>query len=545
MEYIILIAVGILLLYLIIRYVVPVVLAAGAIIAVIIAAVSAAIATYFAIDSYSSAVKENINFREWKWKKDEEPARRSYFFGPGYSQLWNTVKAAFDNIRDAGSIIRKYGRMIEGSSYYTGIEYLRKAAAFVFVVFGYISVYGVGFVLCAVFGLVLGTVTTACMIVFYLVFSLVWLVDRIYLVAKKIRSDCPECHTRVLIPAFRCPECGRLHKKLVPNAYGIFRHRCECSKKLSATFFNGRSKLEAVCPICGTTMVSSDTRPIVFQLVGGSGAGKTVYLSSFFHQYLEKLRNYDELEISFAPSYESNFLELEDWYNGADCRATARFNSQMYPILIKSPAGVRRQFSVYDIAGEMFNVGTADSEVEQEQFHYCDGILFIVDPFCEGKLKENRLSRGESLSGFSSMSLSTVVENFINYLIRTGHKKPQTRCTVPLSVLIAKSDVKEINDRVNPKVIEKRQYEFASYDEARDAVCREFLFDIGMENAICNLETQFVYVHYFPVSSMGHSVNRERFSPWGVIEPVEWMLSLADRDLFNIMESTTAEIAAD
>ena len=57
----------------------------------------------------------------------------------------------------------------------------------------------------------------------YVIFTIVWIIDRIYLLKNKIRSDCPTCHSRFLIPTFMCPDCGAMHKKLVPGPYGIWK----------------------------------------------------------------------------------------------------------------------------------------------------------------------------------------------------------------------------------------------------------------------------------------------------------------------------------
>ena len=53
----------------------------------------------FAVRDYFLAANEKINLREWDWEEDDEPARRSYFFGPGYAQLVSTFNQSFENNR--------------------------------------------------------------------------------------------------------------------------------------------------------------------------------------------------------------------------------------------------------------------------------------------------------------------------------------------------------------------------------------------------------------------------------------------------------------
>ena len=142
-----------------------------------------------------------------------------------------------------------------------------------------------------------------------------------------------------------------------------------------------------------------------------------MYLSAFFHEYLQKLSSNKNLEFTITDQYQPFFDELEEWYNGIDCPATAQLNSQMYPLLIDSSLGVKRQFSIYDIAGEMFDGFTADTEIQQQQFHYCDGLLFLIDPFSSGNLRTNKINAGEDISDFSDMAVEDVATNFINYVM--------------------------------------------------------------------------------------------------------------------------------
>lgn len=524
--------------YILVTYVIPAVIAVSGIAAVIIAGIAVIVGFFSAVTNYFSAIRNNLNFLHWEWEKDDEPARRSYFFGPGYAQLGATIKNAFELNAASGEKISTTGKSFKGDS--TGIwGGVKSIGGFIYTVVGYICVYVIGMFLCAVLGLIHGSITTVVMVLTYVIFTIVWIIDRIYLLKNKIRSDCPTCHSRFLIPTFMCPDCGAMHKKLVPGPYGIWKHKCSCGKKIPSTFLNGRSKLDAYCPDCGSPLVASDARPIVFQLVGGSKAGKTVYLSAFFHEYLQKLSTNRNLELTIADQYRPFFDELEEWYSGVDCPATAQLNSQMYPIIINSSLGVKRQFSIYDIAGEMFDGFTADSEVQQQQFHYCDGLLFLIDPFSSGDLRMNKINAGEDVSDFSDMAVEDVATNFINYLIRTGHAKANSRCNIPIAILIAKADIKEVKRAIGPakinSIFRNNAEQYGTYENARDSICRQFLMDIGLAATVDNLETQFSNLHYFPVSAMGHTPDGTPYEPWGIMDAIEWMLPLTDKELSDLI----------
>ncbi len=519
--------------YVFVVFILPLLAAFGGAAALAIAAAAAAAGLVFAVKNYLAAIRSCVSFTHWEWTRDDEPARRSYFFGPGFAQLTGAVRTAFRlNAASAGKL-RAAGRRIRGTN--GGVlGAVRAAGGAIFTTVASACVYCAGAILCAAFAAVHGAVTSLVMAAAAAVFSVVWLADRLYLLWRKIRSDCPHCKTRFLIPAFRCPACSAVHRKLTPGPYGIWTHCCSCGEKLPATFLNGRSRLEAFCPQCGAPMAASDARPVVFQLVGGSKAGKTVYLSAFFHEYLRRLAG-RSVSVTIPERYRPYFDELEAWYAGADCPATAQRNAQMYPLLIDGPLGVRRQFSIYDVAGELFDGHSADAELVQRQFHYCDGLLFLLDPFSGGLLRSARLRAGESLADFSEMPPEEAAEHFVNYLIRTGHARSGARCRIPLAVLIAKADEREVKRRIGParigSVFRSAPEQYGTYENARDAVCRQFLLDAGLAAAVNCLETSFATVRYFPVSAMGHAPDGTPYEPWGISEAVEWMLPLADREL--------------
>ena len=495
-----------------------------------IAAVAVGFCTAFA--NYFKAVRENINFINWDWEKNDEPAKRSYFFGPGYAQLTGTIKRAFELNYLSGKKV---------STSVAGFSGIKAVFGGIYLIVADICIYVIGTILCLAFGLLHGTVTATVMVFTYIVFTIVWIVDRVYLLINQIRSDCPVCHSRFLIPTFRCPDCGAMHKKLVPGPYGIWKHKCTCGRKIPSTFLNGRSKLDAYCPECESPLVASDARPIVFQLIGGSKSGKTVFLSAYFHEWLERLRRNDNLQVEISDQYQPFFDELEEWYSGVDCPATAQLNSQMYPLIINSSLGVKRQFSVYDIAGEMFDGFTADNEILQQQFYYCNGLLFLIDPFSSGSLRDDRINSGEDMSDFSDMPVEDVATNFINYLVTTGNKKVNARCTIPMAVLIAKADIREIKRAIGPakiaSIFRNNPGTYATYEEARDGECRKFLIDIGLSATVENLETEFSNLHYFPVSSMGHVPDGSEYEPWGVTDAIDWMLPLADQELADLIKT--------
>lgn len=491
--------------------------------------IAALIGAVCAIVNYFRAAADNINLMTWTWERDDEPARRSYFFGPGYVQMIETVKDAFDNNAETAQWFHT-----TTESYRTGIDF--EDIMTYFSVWAYaVDFTGTVFVHCAgaivtlIFASVHFLITAILMIIIYIIFSVIWLADRGYLVMKRISSICPECKHRCTVPFFIC-SCGAVHKRLVPGPYGILKHRCICGKKIPATFFNGRSKLSAVCPKCGKVLVSSNSRPLVVQLIGGTGVGKTVFLSAYYHMFKEKLNSLKSIEWSVPEDYRPYFNELDMFFSGEASSVTTFMNSQLYPIIIHNSSSTDRQISLFDISGEMFDGVTAKGVAQQMQFHYCDGFVFLIDPFCRG----SQLKRPKHENTFfSEMDLESVVTSFLNYLIETGKRNASVRSSTPVAVVIGKCDVKGVRDSLSKEKIMDQAQSLENWDwtTLRDSVCRQFLVDIGFSNAIGNLEASFSNIHYFPISAMGHSQNDEKYEPWGVMEPVDWIVYEADKEL--------------
>ena len=188
MEAIIYIILIVLAIYILVTVVIPAVVAIGGIAAAITAGIAVIVGFFSAVANYFSAIRNNLNFLHWEWKKDDEPARRSYFFGPGYAQLFATIKNAFELNAASGAKISATGSNFKGTS--TGTWGVIKAiGGFIYTVVGYICVYVIGMILCAILGLIHGSITTVFMILTYMIFTVVWVIDRIYLLKNNRLSE--------------------------------------------------------------------------------------------------------------------------------------------------------------------------------------------------------------------------------------------------------------------------------------------------------------------------------------------------------------------
>ncbi|MCD7825669.1 MAG: hypothetical protein LUH14_06905 [Clostridiaceae bacterium] len=462
-------------------------------------------------------------------KKLVEPAKMNYFFGPGWEDLGKTIKRAFQLNSDS---MKKASGAISDAWTYGGffdkmISLLKNGITIIIIL-----ILGTAYVL--LFSAIHIAIVTIIMFLCYVVFAMVWAMDRIYLLLHKARTDCPVCKRSFLIPAYRC-SCGEIHYQLVPGKYGVWKHKCKCGSKLPSTFLTGRSRLEAMCPECNSKAAAGEVKPVVFQLIGGSGSGKTVYLTALFHQIFERMRRKNAVQCEIPDEFQPYFDDLKRWYEGEDCPATVQMSSQMYPLVLDVGKGIKRQFSIYDIAGEMFGSDVIYSQDLERQFQYCDGLLFVIDPYGGSQAQDDDMD----VSDFSNVSANNVVTNFVNYFISTKHSNATKRSDKKVSVLIVKSDVKEIKKNIGPAKIHAiysaNPEQYTSEQDCRNQVCKQYLADRGLESAINELEIHFKNVRYYPVSSMGHTKDGSQFAPWGVIEPLQWMLSDADRSLAEKM----------
>ena len=197
-----------------------------------------------------------------------EPAKVSYFFDKGYRDLKNTIVDAWvRNIESA-------------KEFFSEVPYAESKSGKAIKIVAALSIFVFGSILCVITSLLHILVLGVVFLAIYIGFSVVWLVDRLYIMKNKIRSACPnsDCQEDFLIPTYIC-ECGAEHRKLVPSKYGILQRTCNCGRKLPTTFLNGREQLYSVCPVCGTEITKSKARQIAIPVIGGPSVGKTCFVN--------------------------------------------------------------------------------------------------------------------------------------------------------------------------------------------------------------------------------------------------------------------------
>ena len=470
-----------------------IILPIAGILMVITAIIGAGFGLVTSIISFIKAIKDNIN--PYKTYVDGRPAaasgvKRGYFFGPGYHQVAKTAKDAFEGqskYLDILSSFRKrhadyaFSRLWDWST-------IKVVFVWIFYIMAVAFFYAFGFVWIAVFSAILASITFIGMCLFFLFFGILWSIDRGRLFIRSIQSRCGNCKRTSVVPNFICPDCGNEHTRLTPGPYGIFNRKCTCATRLPTTFLNGRSRLKASCPFCTTKLAAGDAQQFGIQVIGGVSAGKTSFIAAFWHQYINKL-NAAGIDYDMFP--EESFEELADWYRQGISDATLQTNANMYSIIHKGKTEC--QLAIYDIAGEAFS--NLSGDIQQQQFRYCEGLVFVVDPTA------------------SPEDVNYTFSDFINNFreLKGTHSKKMSE--VPVAVVVSKAD------------LFKSEFDLSS-DEMRHYSSQDFLQNYGF-GAVRNLfDSEFSNIRYFPVSAMGHSGSEgQAYKPWGVMEPMAWIIN--------------------
>ena len=478
-------------------------------------------------------------------KEEENVVRRSYFFGPGFYSLyktwitswlynWTVVKAYWDWMNDKrDGIVTDWLRWTVTVIFWTGLIAVGGA---VLLVGGIVSI-GIG--------LLHAVIMLAVMCVVYLIFSILYGIDHFYLWRHSISSICPRCKQRFLVPVFKCSNCERKHKRLIPSPYGIWTHRCKCGAVLPATFFNGRSRLESFCPYCEDERIaSSSSVQFCISLVGGSSSGKTSLLASYLHVLMNRLRA-EGLQAEIPDECRRKMNRLRKAYENAEgMTGTQRADyTDPYSLLVSgNDMAFSRQFNIFDVAGETFESPDLGGITYGQDFADSEGLAILVDPLASASLRENVRNRGASVATASTFDPAVVVNNLANYLRQTATKTGQ-RITRPTAVILTKTDLPVIEEAISSERLEQ---EIGRYPgdrmNIRDQLCRAFLEQNGFQTLLMALDANFSRVHFFALTATGGAKPGDSYHEDPLLEePFDWLIASCDRELAEAMHIPVPE----
>lgn len=469
-----------------------------------------------------------------------QPARKSYYFEKGYTDLFNTIKGAWANNKQSAT-----NYWSELSNKYNDTNTGMWEKLFYVIMYGIaaISVVIVGTIV-TLFLSIIHIIILLCVMVFiYTAFSIIWGIDRLYLVRNRIFSPCTVCtkSSEYLIPTYLCPKCEVEHTRLTPGVYGILKRECKCGAIIPATFFNGRRDLKAICPnpSCKSPIYGKEAMPICIPIIGGSSVGKTMFIIAFIENFIEFIVPASKWEIEhYSPEKQKLLENIINNYSQGNVRKTTDKSAVSFNFFLKERDNKwypEKLFFIYDIAGEVFGGETEDRL--QKQYQYCHGIVFLIDPFSCPDIMNEYSSKipPADLAQISQINPNDALDVFIQKLQDIAGLTPSALSKVPIAVVINKTDIGGLQRLFDKpalaEIIARDPKKKLTESGAQDIVCREYLRQNGMGNLVKTIEMKFKTNKFFDCSALGHSIGQGPMKPSHVMVPMRWLLSLIDRDI--------------
>ena len=455
---------------------------------------------------------------------EKQPAQINYFFGPGWSSLFATIIGAFSNLVQIernilNGFIDIWEDVIQHFSFGGVITSLIRTVAFLVQAIITSVLTAVIVILCTIIHTVIVSIFMGTV---YVGFTFLWFADFIYRKMHGIVSHCSNCQERISLPYYRC-SCGNVHTKLIPSKYGILKRTCDCGRKLPTTFLNGRQKLNAICPHCQFDLTSGGAHvAVTFPLIGGPSSGKTCFVNMSIYSLSKnasKLNYNFDYEDEGTMEYENNIQGIE---NGAFPAKTNNMALTFYRFnWAKDKQTIKNEISLCDIGGEAY----ADKETLKRQIGYANsqGYIVIIDPL---SIKEYRkeVEKKHDISSFngSSMSLDEVLDMLVTTVDSLSNLDSKEKITKDCAVVFTKLDLPGLDEKIGDAGNEEyRASHKASFLEAENAICENFLREYGEDNFYNTLRAKFKNIQFFACTALAddgkgklYSKNAARALAW-------------------------------
>ena len=463
--------------------------------------------------------------------KKSEPAQIGYFFGQSYRDLLKIIKESWGkNKQNIQSLWGKIGQVWADQVIYKAIclVFLRVATL--------ISVAVFGSVFTAVFSLVHIVLLFALMGIVYVSFVVLKFVDTVFCLIKGLSNNCYNsgCERKFRMPIYVCPKCGVYHYSLVPSKYGILKRKCQCGELLPTTFFNGRQRLDSLCPHCQSPVIKGAHRSLLIPVVGGANSGKTCYVNMAIKQIEQNasLWNLDfEYQYVAGDEYKEN---SERMVNGLCPVKTNHLDFKYYNFFLSSKGDkTKNLISICDIAGEVF--ANQDDMIRQQGYRFADGMIVVIDPLSITEYK-NQLKKELSPQKFQSLNASTqtigeILSGVITTLEGLCHIDAKSTINKTLVVVFTKCDVADLDDRIGNAAVNRyiSQNANVSFCDASNAVCERFLTEYGESSFLNTVKGKFREVQFFGCSALGHDETGKAFNATNVEQPLLWLIDKMSR----------------
>lgn len=316
------------------------------------------------------------------------------------------------------------------------------------------------------------------------------------------------------------------------------------------------------CPVCHTPLSSTfvDSRSPMIGMVGGKGAGKTVYTAVLHHQLRTAVRRRFQADIRLTGDQQGGaesprqWLELNEETLFDDGKLFETTNSaeggMRQPVVIEWRQPRRRlgrdtfdttMLSFYDAAGE--DQTNQESVNTQTYLGVADGMILLLDPWqlpgARARIDVPDLNRKEAAPPLEVLGM-------ITEMLRSTHQvKSRKKIGIPLAVVFAKMDaffpVLGAHHPLLSAPPDRPGYHEPAGQDTHEQV-RALLHEYGADDVDALLEFNYSSFRYFAVSALGappdyetKSVDQGGVRPFRVDEPLLWLLSR-----FNVIDKVTA-----
>jgi len=355
--------------------------------------------------------------------------------------------------------------------------------------------------------------------------------QELWLLSRKLGYHCPndDCNYKGL-PIHIC-ECGDKYHDLLPSFHGILHHTCRHEAKyvkLPTLDLLGRSKLTRLCGGCQRPLIHSsigelEVRPIA--VVGGTNAGKTVFLTQAIRQLRERLGSSRGSAVRIDSERQQQFLEQQNALldNGQVLAKTAGDVMEAIGLAVRAPElHLRCLLHLFDAPGEKFT--TMQRLGQMQAMTHLQGIVILVDPFGLPVLADPATMLGQDLNP-SGAPVASIVDNIINAVNLLILDNNQDQCSVPVAVVLSKADAFPTD--IFPFLADLSAANGDAKVPPANLRCRDALIKLGARWTVEKLEQKFTNVRYFACSALGRMPDphdTRAFQPAGVGEPFLWLL---------------------
>lgn len=449
----------------------------------------------------------------------DQPAQKSYFFGPCSEDRNAVIAAAWKETHELGSsLTNKFG--YKGNNRYLAVivGFWGWSARAVYT--------GVTTVFMLTMTLLHAAFVGACQSAAGATVALLRLSDAFWTRLWRIRHPCPENYCRDCRPHHLCPSCGVVHTDLRPGPHGVFRRVCQCGVSLPTMHRFGRASLECICSVCGSSLANLQSSDIHVALAGGAFSGKTnlLYMSMMKMQQTHLRAGLTELKFAEVNQKRAVERQVESLTRGVPADKTVEVAPRALQVLAgRKLLPVPTRIHFYDVAGESFDSDRATAE--HAFYDRLDTIIFVIDPLSIPRVEERHK---DEIAKEMLQSCSTLPEHAYGRML--GRLKSYSAQAserfrgIRLAVVLNKVDL----FGVQHEIAALREAAAATLDKGADPVSeavRQWLIEQGQANLVRAINDDFARTRYFAVSALGRSPSSSDTSGFegiDVLAPLIW-----------------------